>query len=181
MSPCAVRCASFRSIFDPPKLKLELDKLEALTLDPAFWNNPENSQKAMRERKRLEESLSIDTDLARRVEEILAYLELAGEGEQVDDDIQREIGGLRECGGEAGDRDAAERRTRPQQRYCDHPSGRRRHRESQDWAEMLLRMFLRWCERKGFATVINDLQPGDEAGIKSRDVQRHAANLPMAC
>ena len=39
--------------------------------------------------------------------------------------------------------------------------------ESQDWAEMLLRMFLRWCERKGFETVINDLQPGDEAGIKS--------------
>jgi peptide chain release factor 2 len=39
--------------------------------------------------------------------------------------------------------------------------------ESQDWAEMLLRLFLRWCERKGFETVINDLQPGDEAGIKS--------------
>jgi peptide chain release factor 2 len=39
--------------------------------------------------------------------------------------------------------------------------------ESQDWAEMLLRMFLRWCERKRFETVINDLQPGDEAGIKS--------------
>jgi peptide chain release factor 2 len=39
--------------------------------------------------------------------------------------------------------------------------------ESQDWAEMLLRMFLRWCERKGFQTVINDMQPGDEAGIKS--------------
>ncbi len=39
--------------------------------------------------------------------------------------------------------------------------------ESQDWAEMLLRMFLRWCERKGFETVVNDLQPGDEAGIKS--------------
>jgi peptide chain release factor 2 len=39
--------------------------------------------------------------------------------------------------------------------------------ESQDWAEMLLRMYLRWAERQGFQTVLNDYQPGDEAGIKS--------------
>ena len=39
--------------------------------------------------------------------------------------------------------------------------------EAQDWAQMLLRMYLRWCERKGFETKIVDLQPGDEAGIKS--------------
>jgi peptide chain release factor 2 len=39
--------------------------------------------------------------------------------------------------------------------------------EAQDWAEMLLRMYLRWAERKGFATTIIDFQPGDEAGVKS--------------
>ena len=39
--------------------------------------------------------------------------------------------------------------------------------EAQDWAQMLLRMYLRWCERKGFETKIVDLQPGDEAGVKS--------------
>lgn len=43
--------------------------------------------------------------------------------------------------------------------------------ESQDWAEMLLRMYLRWCERKGFKTTIIDFQPGDEAGIKSVTVE----------
>ena len=42
--------------------------------------------------------------------------------------------------------------------------------ESQDWAEMLMRMYMRWCERKGFETVLNDYQGGEEAGIKSRDI-----------
>ena len=39
--------------------------------------------------------------------------------------------------------------------------------ESQDWAEMLMRMYLRWAERQGFRTEINEIQDGDEAGIKS--------------
>jgi peptide chain release factor 2 len=39
--------------------------------------------------------------------------------------------------------------------------------ESQDWADMLLRMYLRWAERQGFETVLNDYQPGEEAGLKS--------------
>jgi len=43
--------------------------------------------------------------------------------------------------------------------------------ESQDWAEMLMRMYMRWCERKGFETVLNDLQPGEEAGIKNATIQ----------
>jgi peptide chain release factor 2 len=43
--------------------------------------------------------------------------------------------------------------------------------ESQDWAEMLLRMFLRWAEQRGFAAEVVDLMPGEEAGIKSATVE----------
>jgi peptide chain release factor 2 len=120
----------------------------------------------MRERKRLEDALATDSDLTRRVEDISAYFELASEGEQVDEDVTREMNGLRAVVEKletetllSGELD------RSNAIVTIHPGAG--GTESQDWAEMLLRMFLRWCERKGFPTVINDLQPGDEAGIKS--------------
>jgi peptide chain release factor 2 len=120
----------------------------------------------MRDRKRLEDALSTDSELTRRVGDISAYLELAAEGEQVDEDVAREMIELRELVEKletetllSGEMD------RSNAIVTIHPGAG--GTESQDWAEMLLRMFLRWCERKGFQTEINDLQPGDEAGIKS--------------
>jgi peptide chain release factor 2 len=143
-----------------------LEEVEAKAADPNFWNDSENSQKTMRERKRLEDALATDSELTRRVEDISAYFELASEGEQVDEEVTREISGLREVverletetllSGELDRSNAI---------MTIHPGAG--GTESQDWAEMLLRMFLRWCERKHFATVVNDMQPGDEAGIKS--------------
>ncbi len=53
--------------------------------------------------------------------------------------------------------------------------------ESQDWAEMLLRMYLRWTERRGFKREIIDYQPGDEAGHQERRRSRSPANTPTAC
>ncbi len=145
---------------------MELEKVEEKVADPNFWNDSENSQKTMRERKRLEDALATDTELGRRVEDISAYFELANEGEKVDEDITREMNNLRELverletetllSGELDRSNAI---------VTIHPGAG--GTESQDWAEMLLRMFLRWCERKKFGTAINDLQPGDEAGIKS--------------
>ena len=147
-------------------MKVELEKVEEQAADPNFWNDSENSQKTMRERKRLEDALATDSELTRRVEDISAYFELASEGEQVDEEVAREMSGLREVVEKletetllSGELD------RSNAIVTIHPGAG--GTESQDWAEMLLRMFLRWCERKGFETVINDLQPGDEAGIKS--------------
>ena len=143
-----------------------MEKVEKQAADPNFWNDSEKSQQTMRERKRLEDALATDGELTRRVEDISAYFELAAEGEPVDEDIAREMSGLREVverletqtllSGELDRSNAI---------VTIHPGAG--GTESQDWAEMLLRMFLRWCERKGFETVVNDLQPGDEAGIKS--------------
>jgi len=140
--------------------------VEKIAADPNFWNDSENSQKTMRERKRLEDALATDSELTRRVEDISAYFELASEGELVDEEVNREINALRDVVEKletetllSGELD------RSNAIMTIHPGAG--GTESQDWAEMLLRMFLRWCERKGFATVVNDLQPGDEAGIKS--------------
>jgi peptide chain release factor 2 len=145
---------------------VELEKVEEQAASPNFWNDSENSQRTMRERKRLEDALATDSELTHRVEDISAYFELATEGELVDEEIAREMKGLRDVVERletetllSGDLD------RSNAIMTIHPGAG--GTESQDWAEMLLRMFLRWCERKGFGTVVNDMQPGDEAGIKS--------------
>lgn len=120
----------------------------------------------MREKKRIEDALATDAELIRRNDDIVAYLELAHEGEKVDADLQREIGGLQALV------DRLETETLL--------SGENDFRnaivtihagaggvDSQDWADILLRMYLRWAERQGFQTVLYDYQPAEEAGIKS--------------
>ena len=120
----------------------------------------------MRERKRLEGILATDAELARRSDDLKAYFDLGREGEDVSADLRREIDSLRQyvekvetstlLSGENDARNAI---------VTIHPGAG--GTESQDWAEMLLRLYLRWAERLGFQTVVNEYQPGEEAGIKS--------------
>src|SRR6184192_2857031 len=120
----------------------------------------------MRERKRAETVLATSDELTRRSSDIAAYFELAREGEDVSAELKREIDALRELvdkvetetllSGEHDARNAI---------VTIHPGAG--GTESQDWAEMLMRMYLRWAERQGFQTVLYDYQPGEEAGIKS--------------
>src|SRR5437763_954114 len=120
----------------------------------------------MREKKRLEHALATDADLGRRSDDIHAYLDLAKEGENVDADLQREISSLRDLldkletetllSGENDARNAI---------MTIHPGAG--GTESQDWADMLLRMYLRWAERHQFEVEIIEHQEGEEAGIKS--------------
>jgi peptide chain release factor 2 len=133
---------------------------------PDFWSQPEKSQKLMRERKRLEQSIADDTLVASVTSDLDTLFELAREGEKVEPEIQREIRSYADMlerieikmllGGENDARDAI---------VTIHPGAG--GTESQDWAEMLLRMYLRWAEREGFQTVITDRLEGEGAGIKS--------------
>jgi peptide chain release factor 2 len=162
----ATGCASCGSIFDAARLKRELDTIEQQISDPAVWADGVRSQPLMRERKRLETLLGDDTELARRTDDIEAYFELAKEGEATEADLEREIPALEEFTEKlesktmlSGEMDAMNAIVTV------HPGAG--GTESQDWAEMLLRMYLRWAERQGFKTEINEIQDGDEAGIKS--------------
>ena len=120
----------------------------------------------MRERRRLEETLAKDDELARRVGDIGAYFDLAREGEAVIEDLRKEINDLRQMAetletqtllsGENDLRSAI---------VTIHPGAG--GTESQDWAEMLLRLYLRWAERQGFQAELNEYQAGEEAGLKS--------------
>jgi peptide chain release factor 2 len=155
------------SIFDVPRLRADLAEIEKKVADPNLWSQPERSQAIMRERKRLEDALRTEEDLGRRTGEIETYFELAREGEAIEQsDLKREIDSLSEMvdrletetmlSGENDARNAI---------VTIHPGAG--GTESQDWAEMLMRMYLRWAERQGFQTTLNDYQPGEEAGIKS--------------
>src|SRR5690348_7343236 len=120
----------------------------------------------MREKKRLEHLLATDADLARRGDDITAYFDLAKEGESVDADLQREIGTLRDLldkletetllSGENDERNAI---------VTLHPGAG--GTESQDWADMLLRMYRRWAEHHCFKFTLLEFQEGEEAGLKS--------------
>ncbi len=127
----------------------------------------------MRERKRLEAMLADDQELARRTGDIEAYFELARESENVEADLEAEL--ARDIESLSAFVEAMETRTMlsgetdPLNAILTvHPGAG--GTESQDWADMLLRMYLRWAERQGFKTEVNDYQDGEEAGIKSATI-----------
>jgi peptide chain release factor 2 len=120
----------------------------------------------LQRRRRLEEDRDMGVSLGRRLDDLAVLVEWAEAGEPVDEDLAR---GLDELAVEV---DAGEikkmlggEHDRKNAIVTIHPGAG--GTESQDWAEMLLRMYLRWSERRGFKREIIEVQPGDEAGIKS--------------
>ena len=165
--PFAILSATCGSIFDPARLRRELKAAEEKLADPAMWSNPAASQPIMRDRKRLELLIADDEALVSRLGDIEAYFELAKEGaEEVLPDLEREMKSLREFCEALEAKTMLSGETDPLNAIVTvHPGAG--GTESQDWAEMLMRMYLRWAEQQGFKVEMNDLQDGDEAGIKS--------------
>ena len=120
----------------------------------------------MQKRRRLEDDLALRQSLQRRADDVGVLLEWANGGEDVTADLTR---GLEELQQEV---EAAETKKmlggdydRSNAIVTIHPGAG--GTESQDWAEMLTRMYVKWAERRGFKREVMDYQPGDEAGIKS--------------
>ena len=130
----------------------------------------------MQERKRLEEAIQSSQFVASATSDIETLFELAKEGETVSSEIERELKTLEDrleqletgmlLSGENDARDAI---------VTIHPGAG--GTESQDWAEMLLRMYLRWAERHKFVSVVTDRLEGEGAGIKSVTVEINGENV----
>src|ERR1700721_996900 len=166
MLPCAIKRATCGSIFDPARIRRELSEIETRLADPALWSDPAASQPLMRDRKRLESLVANDEGLVRRTGDIEAYFELAGEGEDVLADLERDVKALATFADDLEAKTMLSGEADPLNAIVTvHPGAG--GTESQDWAEMLLRMYLRWAEQQGFKTEMNDYQDGEEAGIKS--------------
>jgi len=140
--------------------------------EPGFWDRPDDAQKVVaglkRARRTLDEFGGRDTGL-RHLEEMVELLETDSDEsmlEEVQKDLQRvekEVADLELKSLLSGEHD------RLGAMLSIHPGAG--GTESQDWAEMLLRMYLRWAERNGYEARMLDLQPGDEAGIKDATLE----------
>ena len=155
-------------IFDLAEKIKSLEELEHRIGEPDFWDNNEKAQKTLKERSALNKAVEGWNELKSSVEEAAVLLEMAeDEGDsdllkEVEDEVtsilkkveemefKKMLSGVHDAGNAIVSINAGAGGT-----------------EAQDWAGILLRMYLRWCESKGYKTEILDYQEGEEAGTKS--------------
>jgi peptide chain release factor 2 len=161
--------ATCGAIFDAAHPATELTELEARIAAPDFWKDQSEAQKALQRRRRITEDLELRDSLVKKLDDLGVLLEWAEQGEEVSVDLQRALTAL---DSEVESAEVKKMLGGPHDRanaiVTIHPGAG--GTESQDWAEMLLRMYLKWAERRGFKREVLDYQPGDEAGIKSATI-----------
>jgi len=143
-----------------------LNKIEAQASAPDFWNDQEAAQKMLQDRSRLEKKIERQEHFESQVADAEVLFEFAEEDETSIKELRSLIEQLEHDLSQAetemllaGDNDRLNA-------ICTiHPGAG--GTESQDWAEMLLRMYLKWAEQRGFKTEVLEYQPGEEAGLKS--------------
>jgi peptide chain release factor 2 len=143
-----------------------LKQLEEQASAPDFWSDQERAQKVLQQRARLERGIEAAESQARAVDDLEVLFEFAGEDEASAAELRETLSRLATqveasetqmlLGGESD--------ARPAIVAINAGAG---GTDAQDWAEMMLRMYLRWAEREGFRTEMLDYQAGEEAGIKS--------------
>ena len=159
---------SFGGLFDVETKRESIQEIESIMAVPGFWDDAAKSQHIIRERTALEKIVQIWDSLDRQIEDLRIMIELGVEAQ--DEETLAEVAAMNDKLQQV--LDAAEF-----QRMLSGPHDRNScfisinpgagGTESQDWAEMILRMYLRYCEKKGWKTTITDYQDGDEAGLKS--------------
>ncbi len=160
--------ALLRGFLDWDRALKRLDELNALVEDPSLWDDPKRAQDVMRERRRLEEAVTATRAITRELADTVELMELAeAEGDDaLVSDAVRSLGELARraerdkvaalLAGEADGNNS----------YIEVNAGAG-GTESQDWAELLQRMYTRWAERHGCKVELVAYHAGEQAGIKS--------------
>ncbi len=164
-------------VFDIAALEAETTALEAQSADPTFWNDQQSAQAVMKRLSSIRARIGTWRTLESKAGELLELVDLAeaeddeATAADVDRDataLEKQLDGLEfelTFSGPYDDRNAI---------IAIHAGAG--GTESQDWAEMLLRMYIRWCEQRGFEAEVIDLMPGEEAGLKSVTMEVTGAN-----
>lgn len=172
----AARWSPCGGFFDVEAKQRELDELEQRLTHPDVWGDPHKAKQIQQRRARLSESVASSDRLGELLDEAQTFLDLAREGEDVGVDLGEAVDRLVQHAEEVelealltGEHDGSNA-------ILEIHSGAG-GTESQDWAGMLLRMYQRWAERRGFKLELLDVQVGDEAGIKSATLSVVGANV----
>jgi len=157
-----------RQSLDWDRALRRLDELNARVQDPSLWDNPKEAQKISREQKTLENAVETVNAISGEMADAIEFIEM-GEMEGEDSVIQDGLSTLEGLANRA-DADKVQAllsgEADPNDTYIEIHAGAG-GTESQDWAEMLFRMYARWAEQRGFKVETVEYQAGDQAGIKS--------------
>ena len=169
--------ALVRKFLDWDRALRRLAELNARVEDPKLWDKPKEAEAVMRERRRLEAAVGTVEQIRREMTDAIEFVEL-GEAERDEEVVTEGLATLAALADRAdadkvqallaGEADANDA-------YLEINAGAG-GTESQDWAEMLQRMYVRWAERHGYKVEVIDYHAGEQAGIKSATLQIKGEN-----
>ena len=162
---CNRKVRKLGGIFDFDSWSKELEKLKQKSSDPEFWNNNQSASNTLKKISRIEKKMALWKDLDQRYNDMKVLFEFAETGDVELDEIKIELKAYKKI---IDDMEIKLILGRPEDEQnaivSIHPGAG--GTESQDWAQMLFRMYKRWIEKEDFQIEIIDFQPGDEAGVK---------------
>ncbi|MHB8158684.1 MAG: peptide chain release factor 2 [Desulfocucumaceae bacterium] len=160
------RLEDLRGSLDLAAKEKEQQELESKMAEPFFWDDMEAAQKIVQKSSTLRAKIEDWRALHRKFEDVEVLYEIAQEEEEYEKELEKTLLGI------SNELDSLELKLMFSDKFDGgnaiislHPGAG--GTESQDWTEMLLRMYTRWAERRGFAVEMLDFLPGDEAGVKS--------------
>ncbi|MGF1483061.1 MAG: peptide chain release factor 2 [Opitutales bacterium] len=174
------RCGYLWRYLDVPKKQSRIEELEAKMGEGSFWDDPESAQTTISEANRLKTVVNPLATFKQRADDLLAMQELVDEADETDgaamagelreqaEAMMAEVDSLEISSFLSGELDA-------NNAILTIHAGAG-GTESCDWAEMLLRMYTRWGERRGFTVSLDDLQQGEEAGVREAILRLEGPN-----
>ncbi|MBT9391654.1 peptide chain release factor 2 [Hymenobacter sp. NST-14] len=164
------RAEALRRYLDYDTRKAQVEEIEAQTTAPGFWNDSKQAEATMRELKGIKVWTDDYEGVAKQVEDVEVLYEFHREGDVPEDEMQREF----KAAEQAVERLEFKRMLSDEEDQLSavidiNPGAG--GTESQDWAEMLMRMYIMWGEKQGFTVRQLSYQPGEGAGIKSASLE----------
>lgn len=169
--PCRKNFRNSGGIFDVTGKQERVAELEAEIARPDFWNQGEQAQESLRERTRLQKVVEDCTSAKLQLDDLQVLIELGEESQDGETlvevksllpDLEKQIARMEFARMLSGEHDANSATL-----SINAGAG---GTEAQDWADMVLRMYVRYCERKGFKVEFTEYQPGDDAGLKGATI-----------